>query len=143
MLEVTPAPLVKRFARERCSPRRRRERESRFGYAAGERFSRLRTARTESFFLRVARKIARNLRPDIGDSPVPGALGLIAAQAVSTAPADGYTLLGGAASIFTILPAQKEKKLTRDPFASTYILDFLQVASSPRPEAHPPPGRSS
>src|SRR5262245_20369500 len=37
----------------------------------------------------------------------PGAGGLIAGQAVATAPADGYTLLGGPASLFTILPAQK------------------------------------
>ena len=39
----------------------------------------------------------------------PGAGGLIAGQAVANAPADGYTLVGGPASLFTILPAQKEK----------------------------------
>ena len=39
----------------------------------------------------------------------PGAGGVIAAQAVASSPPDGYTLLGGAASIFTILPAQKDK----------------------------------
>jgi tripartite-type tricarboxylate transporter receptor subunit TctC len=39
----------------------------------------------------------------------PGAGGRIAAQAVAVAPPDGYTLLGGAGSIFTILPAQKEQ----------------------------------
>jgi tripartite-type tricarboxylate transporter receptor subunit TctC len=39
----------------------------------------------------------------------PGAGGLIAGQAVATAPADGYTLVGGPASLFTILPAQKDK----------------------------------
>ena len=39
----------------------------------------------------------------------PGAGGLIAGQAVATAPPDGYTLLGGPASLFTILPAQKDK----------------------------------
>jgi tripartite-type tricarboxylate transporter receptor subunit TctC len=39
----------------------------------------------------------------------PGAGGLIAGQAVATAPADGYTLLGGPASLFTILPAQKSQ----------------------------------
>jgi tripartite-type tricarboxylate transporter receptor subunit TctC len=38
----------------------------------------------------------------------PGAGGLLAAQAVASAPADGYTLLGGASSIFTILPGQKD-----------------------------------
>ena len=37
----------------------------------------------------------------------PGGSGLIAAQAVAAAPADGHTLLGGVASIFTILPAEK------------------------------------
>src|SRR3954451_21956703 len=39
----------------------------------------------------------------------PGAGGLIAGQAVAIAPPDGYTLVGGPASLFTILPAQKEK----------------------------------
>jgi tripartite-type tricarboxylate transporter receptor subunit TctC len=39
----------------------------------------------------------------------PGAGGLIAGQAVASSPADGYTLLGGPASLFTILPAQKDK----------------------------------
>ena len=39
----------------------------------------------------------------------PGAGGLIAGQAVASAPPDGYTLLGGPASLFTIPPAQKDK----------------------------------
>ena len=39
----------------------------------------------------------------------PGAGGLIAGQAVANAPADGYTLVGGPASLLTILPAQKDK----------------------------------
>ncbi len=39
----------------------------------------------------------------------PGAGGLIAGQAVANAPPDGYTLLGGPSSLFTILPAQKDK----------------------------------
>jgi tripartite-type tricarboxylate transporter receptor subunit TctC len=39
----------------------------------------------------------------------PGGGGLIAGQAVATAAPDGYTLVGGPASLFTILPAQKEK----------------------------------
>ena len=39
----------------------------------------------------------------------PGAGGLIAGQAVANAPPDGYTLVGGPASLFTILPAQKDK----------------------------------
>ncbi len=39
----------------------------------------------------------------------PGAGGALAAQAAASAQPDGYTLLGGAASIFQILPAQREK----------------------------------
>ena len=59
------------------------------------------------------RAIADDLTAQLGQpvfvEPRPGAGGLIAAQAVVSAPADGYTLLGGAASLYTILPAQKEK----------------------------------
>jgi len=39
----------------------------------------------------------------------PGAGGLIAGQAMANAAPDGYTLVGGPASLFTILPAQKER----------------------------------
>jgi len=39
----------------------------------------------------------------------PGAGGFLAAQSVVTAQPDGYTLLAGLASIFTILPAQKDR----------------------------------
>jgi tripartite-type tricarboxylate transporter receptor subunit TctC len=39
----------------------------------------------------------------------PGAGGAIAAHTVASAQPDGYTLLGGAGSIFQILPAQKDK----------------------------------
>lgn len=60
----------------------------------------------------VARLIGEQLTVRWGQQVVvenrPGAGGLIAAQAVASAQADGYTLLGGASSIFTILPAQKE-----------------------------------
>jgi tripartite-type tricarboxylate transporter receptor subunit TctC len=51
----------------------------------------------------------------------PGAGGLMAAQTVAAALPDGYTLLGGAAAIFTILPAQK----ARLPFDVNR--DFVQV----------------
>jgi tripartite-type tricarboxylate transporter receptor subunit TctC len=44
----------------------------------------------------------------------PGAGGALAAQAALSAPADGYTLLSTVASVFTILPAQRDK-LTFDP----------------------------
>lgn len=60
----------------------------------------------------VARVVAERMTNSMGQQVLiearPGAGGLIAAQAVATAPADGYTLLGGASSIFTILPGQKE-----------------------------------
>jgi len=51
----------------------------------------------------------------------PGAGGAIAAQAVASAPPDGYTLLGAVGSIFQILPAQKEK------IAIDVNRDFVQV----------------
>lgn len=61
----------------------------------------------------VTRLIAAEMSGALGQQflvePRPGAGGLIAAQAVATAPADGHTLLGGAAGIFTILPGQKDK----------------------------------
>jgi tripartite-type tricarboxylate transporter receptor subunit TctC len=61
----------------------------------------------------VTRVIGEQLTGNWGQQVVvenrPGALGLIAAQAAAGAQPDGYTLLGGASSIFQILPAQKEK----------------------------------
>ena len=51
----------------------------------------------------------------------PGAGGLIAGQAVASAAPDGYTLVGGPASLFTILPAQKEK------LAIDVNRDFVQI----------------
>jgi tripartite-type tricarboxylate transporter receptor subunit TctC len=39
----------------------------------------------------------------------PGGGGVIGVQAVLSAPSDGYTLLHAQASIFTVLPAQREK----------------------------------
>lgn len=61
----------------------------------------------------VTRVIAEHMAGDLGQQIVienrPGAGGLLAAQAVAQAPSDGYTLLGGAAGIFTILPGQKDK----------------------------------
>ncbi len=61
----------------------------------------------------VTRVIAEQMSGTLGQQiivePRPGAGGLLAAQAVASAPADGYTLLGGAAGIFTILPGQNEK----------------------------------
>src|SRR5258708_2292364 len=66
----------------------------------------------------VTRLVAEDLTAQLGQQVMvenrAGALGLIAAQAVSNAPADGYTVLGGASSIFTILPAQKEVLTTID-----------------------------
>jgi tripartite-type tricarboxylate transporter receptor subunit TctC len=60
----------------------------------------------------VTRVVAEQMTSSLGQQvivePRPGAGGLLAAQAVATAPADGYTLLGGASGIFTILPAQKD-----------------------------------
>ena len=57
----------------------------------------------------IAEQMSATLGQQIVVEPRPGAGGLLAAQAVASAPADGYTLLGGAAGIFTILPGQNEK----------------------------------
>ncbi len=59
------------------------------------------------------RLVGESMSADLGQQIVienrPGGGGIIAAQTVAASPADGYTLLGGASSIFTILPAQKDK----------------------------------
>jgi tripartite-type tricarboxylate transporter receptor subunit TctC len=56
------------------------------------------------------RVVGEKLQAELGQPILienrPGGGGLLAAQAVATAPKDGYTLLGGATSIFDILPAQ-------------------------------------
>jgi tripartite-type tricarboxylate transporter receptor subunit TctC len=60
-----------------------------------------------------ARILADELSRDWGEPVVvenrPGGGGIIGAQVVASAPADGYTLLAASASTFTILPAQLEK----------------------------------
>src|SRR5262245_25221259 len=57
----------------------------------------------------VGEPLSKNLDQTIVVENRPGGGGLVAAQAVASAPADGYTLLGGGSAIFTILPAQKDK----------------------------------
>jgi len=44
-----------------------------------------------------------------------GAGGTIGVEAVTKAPADGYTLLGGASSVIVMLPAVSKRKLPYDP----------------------------
>jgi tripartite-type tricarboxylate transporter receptor subunit TctC len=66
----------------------------------------------------------------------PGAGGALGAQAVLSAPADGYTLLATVASVFTILPAQRDKlsfEPNRDfvPLAITSS-EGLVIAVSPK-----------
>ncbi len=62
----------------------------------------------------VVRVLGEQLGTKLGQQVVvenrPGGGGIIAAQAVAAADPDGHTLLGAAASIYTILPAQKEKQ---------------------------------
>jgi tripartite-type tricarboxylate transporter receptor subunit TctC len=61
----------------------------------------------------VIRVVAARLTDRLGQQVIvenrPGAGGRIGAQAVAGAAPDGYTLLGGVTSVFTILPAQKEQ----------------------------------
>jgi tripartite-type tricarboxylate transporter receptor subunit TctC len=58
------------------------------------------------------RVVGEKLQAELGQPILienrPGGGGLLAAQAVASAPKDGYTLLGGATSIFDILPAQND-----------------------------------
>jgi tripartite-type tricarboxylate transporter receptor subunit TctC len=60
-----------------------------------------------------ARILADELSKNWGEPVVvenrPGGGGIIGAQVVASAPADGYTLLAASASSFTILPVQLEK----------------------------------
>lgn len=73
----------------------------------------------------VTRLVGAELTSRLGQQVIvenrPGAGGAIAAQVVASAQPDGYTLLGGAGSIFTILPAQKSK------LAIDVNRDFIQV----------------
>jgi tripartite-type tricarboxylate transporter receptor subunit TctC len=55
----------------------------------------------------VGEQLAGLLRQPVIIENRPGGGGIIAAQAVTAASPDGYTLLGGLTSIFTILPAEK------------------------------------
>ena len=70
------------------------------------------------------RVAAEELKVQLGQQVIvenrPGAGGLIAAQAVATAPADGYTVLLGVSSIWTILPSQKNVPIDVNR-------DFVQV----------------
>src|SRR5476649_1506784 len=73
----------------------------------------------------LTRVVAEQLTARLGQQVIienrPGAGGAIAAQAVATASPDGYTLLLGVSSIWTILPAQKNK------LALDVNRDFTQV----------------
>jgi tripartite-type tricarboxylate transporter receptor subunit TctC len=78
------------------------------------------------------RIIAEHLSGVLGQRVIvenqPGAGGRIGAQAVITSPADGYTLLAAPGSIFTILPAQKDKL----PFdVNRDLIPIGSVASEP------------
>lgn len=67
----------------------------------------------------------------------PGAGGGIAAQAVATAQPDGYTLIGGASSVFRILPVQKNRPSfdINQAFVQVGMIlgsDSLLIAVSPK-----------
>jgi tripartite-type tricarboxylate transporter receptor subunit TctC len=69
----------------------------------------------------VAEQLSGNLGQQVIVENRPGGGGAIAAQAVASASPDGYTLLLGVSSIWTILPAQKNK------LALDVDRDFTQV----------------
>ena len=81
----------------------------------------------------VTRIVGEQLTKDLGQQVIvenrPGASGQLAAQAVATSSTDGYTLLGGASSIWTILPAQK-KDLPFD-VGRDFVQIGMLVASGP------------
>jgi tripartite-type tricarboxylate transporter receptor subunit TctC len=84
----------------------------------------------------VAEQLTTRFGQQVLVEPRPGAGGLIAAQAVAAAPADGSTLLAGSA-VYTILPAQKDNlpiDVNRD-FAQVGMLIVpaaMYVAVSPK-----------
>src|SRR5262245_46575333 len=61
----------------------------------------------------VIRLVAEKMTGVLGQQVIvenrPGGGGAIAAQAVAASPADGYTVLLAVASIFSVLPVQKDK----------------------------------
>jgi tripartite-type tricarboxylate transporter receptor subunit TctC len=57
----------------------------------------------------LADELSKGWRQPVVVENRPGGGGIISAQVVASAPADGYTLLAASASIFTILPVQLEK----------------------------------
>ena len=86
-----------------------------------------------------ARIVAKQLNETWGRGVVvenrPGGGGIIGTQTVLSAPPDGYTLLFGIASIFTVLPAQREKPrfdVNRElvPIGLTSNTGFIFAASS-------------
>jgi tripartite-type tricarboxylate transporter receptor subunit TctC len=75
------------------------------------------------------RSVAEEIRTDTGQQLLieskPGGAGIIAAQAVATAPADGYTLLLASTGLYSINP-HTYKKLPYDPEKSfTPVTNFL------------------
>ena len=74
----------------------------------------------------VARAVGQKLAERLGQAVVidnrPGASTVIGAEAVSRAPADGYTLLLSGSTSYTVMPALK-RKLSYDP-----LKDLLPVA---------------
>src|SRR5437868_1302775 len=76
----------------------------------------------------ISQRLSQNLKQQVVVDNRAGAGGLIAAETVAKAPADGYTLLLGNVATLTIIP-NVQKKVPYDPFKDFEPVSL--IASAP------------